>query len=161
MCWWIVTLLWPGHGDFSTSHECPHSRNLLWLQQSTVVWLEDPWLVNQTFGWSFWIVKSQHGIGKSSVKMDPKFKFSVLGVHSSCASWGGAVLWAQCALCRAAPQYFWVAWKKIWWFPSQSHKKRNACNWSCFSPKNMVVSSHCRILWYYAGTAIDHPIVRG
>ena len=103
---------------------CPHSRNSLWLQQSTVVWLEDLWL-------------------KSSVKMDPKFKFSVMG-GTLLAHLGEVQSYGHNAL-SAAPRLSTFEWlgSKIWWFHPN------------------IFMFFLGWLWYYAGTAIDHPIVRG
>ena len=100
-------------------------------------------MVNQTFGWSFRIVKSQHGIGKSSVKMDPKFKFSVLG-GTLLAHLGEVQSYGHNAL-SAAPRlstFEWLGRKSGGFIPI----------FSCFFG----------MTWDdYAGTAIDHPIVRG
>ena len=67
-------------------------------------------------------------------------KFEMLGTLR------GAVLWAQCALRRAAPQHFWVAWKKIWCFlPLEPYKK----GWICSYSFGMTLQDN---------PAIDHPI---
>lgn len=160
--------LWPCCGRVMATFPqaiCPHSRNLLWLQQSTVVWLEDPWLVNQTFGWSFWwnpfprdrkIIRSN---GSQVQVVGAGGFFLVLRIFKRCSPMGtmrslprrasallsaleeNLVVSVSVAPKKEHPQFIIFFPPKIWWFyPNIFMFFWDDMGWLC---RNCNWSSHC------------------